>query len=98
MASRLRRLALHVCASPDGQAATTGTPTAGDRGDDASTEFEAVVGQLSGLIEAKMAEYRTTGVAFGICKRGASVCRGFGACRAPQRPRWDRIGGWGDCG
>jgi CubicO group peptidase (beta-lactamase class C family) len=30
------------------------------------------------VIEAKMAEYRTTGVAFGIFKDGSSACRAFG--------------------
>lgn len=34
--------------------------------------------EISRLIEAKMAEYRTTGVAFGLSKSGASQRRGFG--------------------
>lgn len=34
--------------------------------------------ELSRLIEGKMAEYHTTGVAFGIYKDGASACRAFG--------------------
>ena len=34
--------------------------------------------ELGCLIEAKMAEYRTTGVAFGICKGGVAACRAFG--------------------
>lgn len=43
------------------------TPQAEDR-------FE----QISQLIETKMAEYRTTGVAFGLSRNGASRFRGFG--------------------
>ena len=34
--------------------------------------------EISNLIEAKMAEYRITGVAFGLSKKGASQLRGFG--------------------
>ncbi len=34
--------------------------------------------EISDLIEAKMAEYRITGVAFGLSKNGASQLRGFG--------------------
>lgn len=34
--------------------------------------------EISRLIEAKMAEYRTTGVAFGLSKSGVSQRRGFG--------------------
>ena len=33
---------------------------------------------ISGLIEAKMAEYRVTGVAFGLSRNGVSQRRGFG--------------------
>ncbi len=41
---------------------------------EADPRFEA----LARLIEAKMAEYRTTGVAFGLSKGGVSELRGFG--------------------
>ena len=34
--------------------------------------------QISHLIETKMAEYRVTGVAFGLSKNGVSERRGFG--------------------
>lgn len=43
-----------------------------------AAEPPAMLDQLSRLIEAKMAEYRTTGVAFGIYKDGKSACRAFG--------------------
>jgi CubicO group peptidase (beta-lactamase class C family) len=51
--------------------------TAGDRPGpipQADPRFE----EVARLIEAKMAEYRTTGVAFGLSKNGAVQARGFG--------------------
>jgi len=42
------------------------------------TQADPRFDRISRLIEAKMAEYRTTGVAFGLSTNGASQRRGFG--------------------
>jgi CubicO group peptidase (beta-lactamase class C family) len=49
-------------------------PGLSGRGPQADPRFERV----GRLIEAKMAEYRTTGVAFALSKEGRSTSRGFG--------------------
>ncbi len=43
-----------------------------------SRQLDPRFDDMSDLIEAKMAEYRITGVAFGLSKNGASQRRGFG--------------------
>ena len=63
--------------SPSGASPTVPLPVraaaAAPRGED-----PLMLDELSCLIEAKMAEYRTTGVAFGICRDGSAACRAFG--------------------
>lgn len=46
--------------------------------DDPPPQADPRFDEIGRLIEAKMAEYRTTGVAFGVSKSGASQRRGFG--------------------
>lgn len=53
-----------------GAAPTSGTGPA--------SQADELYERISRLIEAKMAEYRTTGVAFGLSKDGVSRTRGFG--------------------
>ena len=45
---------------------------------DESDGHPLALDDLTRLVETKMAEYRTTGVALGICKRGVTACKGFG--------------------
>jgi CubicO group peptidase (beta-lactamase class C family) len=44
----------------------------------AATDDDPRFEEIAELIEAKMAEYRVTGVAFGLMKDGAAALRGFG--------------------
>lgn len=54
-----------------------GRPTAVPA-EDVSTQVDPRFDEIGRLIETRMAEYRTTGVAFGLSKNGASQLRGFG--------------------
>jgi CubicO group peptidase (beta-lactamase class C family) len=63
---------------------------------ESESELDPQFDDICRLIEAKMAEYRTTGVAFAISRRGVSRTRGFGVTNLdnPQPVTADTVGLW----
>jgi hypothetical protein len=77
---RLAQLRRHTAVGPGWRMYLGGGNGASTKGGYAQEEIQ--VQRLYDLIEDKMAEYHTTGVAFGICRGAQSALRAFGSAQS----------------